>query len=245
MDFNLDKFMISIREFFGMTLPGIAWEIILYPFFLRDIAPKVDLGVLYNDKILLYVVLAFLAYLIGFITIQIVWEILTIIGDIVDIIVVYLCRVKWIKSVVVIIMKKLRIFNTNLLDNELKELVNNLMETEQGMSPIITKLRKTESPHDLLDTIKLFLMEHTSSLGKEALKVEAELNFTAGMVFPLLTVGIYSLTAHLIVIGVILILLSVYLTLRFQRMRHWERKFVYIAFQALYLEPNKSISNKG
>lgn len=225
--------MISIREFFGMILPGIAWALILYPFYSSKVASNINLAFVSQNNIILYVVLSFLVYLIGFIAIQISFKALVIIGNIVDVLVYYLCKISWIKCIFEFLMDNLHIFNTNLLNNEIKKFSSKIVDLHNSKLPYFTKTSETKNFDDILAFTKLYILEHSSTLGKEALKVEGEINFTAGIVFPLLITGFFAYAHHFIYSGVFLVLISFYLALRFQHLRHDENRFIFLSFQSL------------
>ncbi|MFC1577622.1 hypothetical protein ACFL36_01290 [Thermodesulfobacteriota bacterium] len=221
---------ISLRQFFGFLVPGIAWLLILNIFFLEKMKIIFGLENMLQDKMFLYVFLLILGYFIGIVSTQIAWRILAILGDIVDSLVGKI-RNKYLKTTFIFFSERFHIFNLSTLSEELRKIESSLDKSNLPLS------YKADHFDSISNFCKMYVLENSSILGKGSLEIEGEIGFYAGMFFPSLTLSIILFPQSWFV-GMIFILITMFFALRFQHLRHDGIHFVFQAFSILRL--NKS-----
>lgn len=218
---QLYTLVFTLRRIFGFFLPGFSWLLLWYGFAGRTLDLAKDAPLLENTVLLSLSVLT-LSYLLGALNIQLTFRLAPLLGDGIDAVISRI-RTAWIRAAVAFLERRFHVLSLTTLEDD-----------RRSKCPL-TPDEQTQlgSLADLNDICKLRLLHEAPALAREALEVEGDINFHAGMLLPCAALGVLLLEAGWVAFGWVVLLIACGLLLRFQHLRHHEIDVVYLGYRLL------------
>lgn len=225
---------LTLRRFLGYFLPGFAWlALILLAGTLPRVPSVLGMAAWLHDNPLAYgAALSLAAFVLGAVTSSLGLRLAAAVGDLIDWVTAGISRWRVPRAVVKFIANRLHILHEITIPNREKQLVAELAK----VVPVLPAL-PNEHASWRGRSYKLYVLEHARDLGREALDLEADINLYAGLWLPSLGLGLWARGQHLPGIGLALIVLSVYLALRVQYLRHKEVETIAASYMILRATP--------
>jgi hypothetical protein len=203
---------MSIRKIFGTLVPGFALVAVLALIFNEAVGAFVLRYAAFSDKAFLYASVILLSYLLGALNIQIFFRFLDIVGGWLD---------RWtaemksagVRDVVKFFSEKFHIFDLRTLSDE----------TRTHFLSDIPSEEKDEYESRYW-AAKMLVLRSSPALAKEAMEIEGDINFCAGMFLPLILFSIFY--RPIWPLGALAIFVAIFFFLRFEHLRHDDVIFV-------------------
>jgi hypothetical protein len=222
---------MSIRKFLGSLVPGFALVLVLLLAF-HDVVLAFGrrYGITGNEPIV-YAGVILLSYLLGLFNIQISFRLLDLFGSAIDLL---FSKVKsaFLRGILGFFSERLHIFNLCTLSQEAQACFpaeSSAIEKDEYASPYWAA--------------KMLVLDSSAALAKEAMEIEGDINFYAGMFLPLVLLGITLIqttlplgrltTYSLLPVGVLAVVIAVFFGIRFQHLRHDDIAFVAHAAESI------------
>lgn len=212
---------MSLRKFLGSLVPGFA--IVLVSCLLLGAQTMTSLQVAASrlDKVALYIVTILFSYLVGAVHIQIIWRVLDILGGWLDGITSRVAKGGRWHRFFQYCSDRLHIFNMRTLEDEVGVHFADASEPQDK--------EEYSGPYW---AGKMIILDRSPALAREAMEIEGDINFQAGMFTPVLLLGIY-LAYRSVAASVCCVLIAIFFFLRFQHLRHDDVAFIARASKSL------------
>ncbi|MFO0764693.1 MAG: hypothetical protein U0487_01455 [Patescibacteria group bacterium] len=173
------------------------------------------------DKVALYIIVILFSYLVGAVHIQIMWRVLDILGGWLDGITSQVPKGGRWHRFFQYCSDRLHVFSVRTLDTEVGVQFASMGEPQDK--------EEYSGPYW---ASKMVILDRSPALAREAMEIEGDINFHAGMFTPMILLGIY-LAGQSAAASVGCILIAVFFFLRFQHLRHDDVAFIARAAKSL------------
>lgn len=203
---------MSTRKILGTLVPGFALLLVLVFVYNNAVQRLFADRNIFSDKIIFYSSVVLLSYLLGALNIQIFFRVLDIMGEWLD---------RWtvgIKSEGT--RKAIKFFSEKIHILDLRTLSD---ETRMHF-PSENSSEEKDEYESRYWAAKMSVLRSSPALAKEAMEIEGDINFCAGMFLPLIIFAI----AYRPVwpLGALAIFSAIFFFLRFEHLRHDDIAFI-------------------
>jgi hypothetical protein len=216
--------LLSVRKLFGFLIPGFVWLVLLsvwQPALVERLLTRVQ-GIWSHAGFVIPVAII-ASYFVGAISSVIAFRFLELAGDALDWLLSHI-TLRPILALIRALSRRLHILSVTTLDQDLRLL-------EQMAPSDDFAIRVASQTGNLRWGLwKMYALERSPALAKEALDLEGEINFMAGMFGPAVGVAVWSFGHAAPTLAWALAGVAAYLGLRFQNLRHHELWFVAQAY---------------
>jgi hypothetical protein len=212
---------MSLRKFFGSLVPGFALVVLLDIQFRGTAEALAARYQIFQDRIFIYAIALVLSYLLGLLNIQIFFRLLDILGGWMD---RSFARVKGagLRKTLGFFSDRFHVFNLCTLADETKKYFG--ADDPAGKD-------EYSGPYW---SARMAVVASSKALAKEAMEIEGDINFYAGMFLPLVWLGVLCRSSW--PVATIMIFVALFFAVRFQHLRHDDIAFVASAAKSIHAQ---------
>ena len=218
---------LHIRKLFGSLIPGMVWTVLLLSVIAKAPETLQKVEMLLPGMYLPAILFVIGSYLLGLIGNHFSIRLLDTLGEAQDRLARWWVRRRGVGGrIVTFFAERLQLGATQTMLDDLTSRAASRPDLPQ------LPLDRNDIGRNRWGVYKLYVVEHAKALGKELYDVEGEINFIGSMALPALVAAVVCFV-HGFAFGWVALAFVLYLSLRFQYLRHYEISVVIQAYTAL------------